>query len=217
MQSHKDINKMPLAGLTAAYGVAYFVTLRGLPAIEAFPDLLSQIGASIGLTMLGYLVSVVLTGQLEAIPKARLIFLRWSDPLPGGEAFSRWMYTDSRIDVQEVKTKHGPLPSERGAQNRLWYKMYKAVSSDKGVEDASKHYLLCRDAYLVALIMGLLSTVALTWFGEGYRVKIAFGAANLFVCLLFWRAARLAGFRLVKQVLILNPNVEKSKPSVMRP
>lgn len=209
--------KLPLAGLSVAYGVAYFATLRGISSVSSLPDLTTQIGASVGLTLLGYLVTIVLTGQLEAIPKARLIFLRWHDPLPGGEAFSRWLYADSRIDQHAVSSKHGPLPSDRGEQNRLWYKMYRVVSSNPAVEDASKHYLLCRDATFVALCMGVVSTAAFAWFGGGTTTKVAYGATCLAVLLLIWRAARLAGFRLVKQVLVLNPDVEKPVSTIIRP
>lgn len=216
-KTHKDSIKLPLAGLTAAYGIAYLVALRGLSALDTLPSIQSQLGASLALTLLGYLISVVLTGQLDAVQKARLIFLRWHDPLPGGEAFTKWMLADRRIDVAGVKRKHGPLPQKRDEQNRLWYRLYKAVASDSSVEDASKHYLLSRDATFVALFMGFASSGALLWFGEGATLKSVFAGVCLVAFLLVWRSARLAGQRLVTQVLILNPDVEKPASLIWTP
>lgn len=214
-QTHKDEIRLPLAGLTTAYGIGFFIALRGFTGIAETFDLVAQLGATATLTLLGYLVSVVLTGQLEAIPKARLIFLRWNSPLPGGEAFTHWLNSDARIDVAAVKWKHHPLPADRAEQNRLWYKLYKAVASDGAVEDSSKHYLLCRDATFVALVMGLICTGALHLLGAETRTTATFGGISLLAFLMFLRAARLAGGRLVKQVLILNPDVAKPKSKIL--
>ena len=127
------------------------------------------------------------------------------------------MLADRRIDVAGVKRKHGPLPQKRDEQNRLWYRLYKAVASDRSVEDASKHYLLSRDATFVALFMGFASSGALLWFGEGATLKSVFAGVCLVAFLLVWRSARLAGQRLVTQVLILNPDVEKPASLIWTP
>ena len=41
-------------------------------------------------------VTTVLNGLLSADVKAKLVFLRWRDPLPGHRAFSRYAKSDPR-------------------------------------------------------------------------------------------------------------------------
>tara|TARA_R110000787_G_scaffold81852_2_gene177277 strand:- start:1289 stop:1918 length:630 start_codon:yes stop_codon:yes gene_type:complete len=206
--THKQANQTPLAILALVYGAGFFLSLRGLSALESLSSISAQLISSAAFTVVGLLVVSVITGQLDAVQKARFIFLRWSDPLPGGEAFSTIMNSDTRIGVDELVSKHGPFPTTRAEQNRYWYKMYKAVASDQGVQDASKQYLLFRDATILAAFLGAGFSIALLLLGDGIGTKALFASFCVGALLLIWRAARVAGRRLVVQVLMLNPAVE---------
>ena len=53
------------------------------------------------------LVTIILDGVLGDVAKARLVFWRWKNPLPGCRAFTVLMNTDPRIDVQRIRTFFG--------------------------------------------------------------------------------------------------------------
>lgn len=212
-RTHKEANNLPLAGIALGYALALAFALNGASFISRASTFTGALGAGVLLSLVGYLISILLLGQLDAIQKARLIFLRWSDPLPGGEAFSRWIDADSRIDKLEIRRKHAPFPEDRAAQNRLWYKLYKAVDKEGAVEDASKHYLLCRDATILSIFMGAITVAVLILYQDSASILIGYSLLTALISLSFWQAARMAGRRLVISVLILNPSTEQPVPS----
>jgi hypothetical protein len=65
-----------------------------------------------------------ITGVVDATMKARLVFLRWRDPLPGSRAFSIYMQSDARINDVAIRDRYAPLPRSADRQNALWYAMY---------------------------------------------------------------------------------------------
>gem|GEM_PF-5912825 len=197
------------------FGIGYYLFIGSPPYLELFQSINSSAGLSLVVASTGYVVSLIVTGQLEDVPKARLIFLKWDDPLPSNRAFSEWMGKDSRIDRLDVTRNHGPLPESANEQHKLWFRMYQEVKSDGSVEDSSKRYLLWRDATFVALILSAVCSVSLFWVDEVNGPRWLFSACSLIALVLFWRAARISGHRLVKQVLILNPKVEKSAGSMI--
>ena len=72
--------------------------------------------------------SVVGTLYAATDAKARIVFLRWQNPLPGSCAFTRYAAADPRINLVGVlEQAHGPLPTDLGQQNALWYKLYKSA------------------------------------------------------------------------------------------
>jgi hypothetical protein len=91
-------------------------------------------------------VSIVLNGLLSAENKARLVFLRWRNALPGHRAFSEYALSDPRIDVEALTKQYGPtLPADPVKQNRTWYSIYKTVEKEPAVEQVHRDFLLLRD------------------------------------------------------------------------
>jgi hypothetical protein len=62
------------------------------------------------------LLAIVLSGVLSDTGKARLVFWRWRNPLPGCRAFTELVNTDPRIDVSALRTKYGDFPQDLGSR-----------------------------------------------------------------------------------------------------
>src|SRR5208282_4310181 len=56
------------------------------------------------------ILAIVLSGVLSDAGKARLVFWRWQNPLPGCRAFTELIVSDPRIDVAALRKKHGDFP-----------------------------------------------------------------------------------------------------------
>lgn len=102
---------------------------------------------------LGAILISVINGLLDTQTKARLVFWRWHDPLPGSRAFSQYVELDPRIDVAALKSKFAPFPTKPAEQNALWYKLYKTVETDSRVLNVHRLFLLTRDYAGISLMM----------------------------------------------------------------
>jgi hypothetical protein len=102
---------------------------------------------------LAVVVATVLNGLLPASAKARLVFLKWRNPLPGHRAFSRCMSADPRIDPAAVQRAiGGPLPVDAVEQNQVWYRLYKKVENDPAISQVHRDFLLTRDYTALAVL-----------------------------------------------------------------
>lgn len=202
--SLKDTNKAAL--LTAMLAnVAVFLlfvqsgTLFTGGWSEAAKALENALPAGLGLVLIG-----VLNAQLSSQAKARLIYLRWSDPLPGAEAFTVHACNDPRIDITALEQAHGsPLPTTSREQNSLWYRLFKSVETDEAVTHAHREFLFTRDyACMSLMIFFVLGGTAVFKVGPGTQtyLYIAILAAQFALTLI---AARNHGRRLVCTVLAL--------------
>jgi len=154
--------------------------------------------AGIGLALTG-----VLNAQLSSEAKARIVFLRWRNPLPGSEAFTKHARQDPRVDIAALKSAFGPLPIAAREQNALWYKLYRSVGSDPSVVQVHRAYLFTRDYACLALfacfVLGGAGLAQIPSTGT------ALGYLGILIIqfLLARRAARTHGVRLVTTVLAL--------------
>jgi hypothetical protein len=135
------------------------------------------------------------------LTKARIVYLRWADPLPGGRAFSDLGPADARVDMDSLRQRHGEVAIDAHAQNRAWFKLYKAHENKPGVLDANKQYLLYRD-YAVTSLLFLIALPPLA----ALKVKppslvLAYAVCLLVQFLLVRGAAAQNGRRLVTNVL----------------
>jgi hypothetical protein len=201
--SLKGQNALGLYGILAANLALYFGAvqhdslLRGdwADVARGARDILP---AFVGVTLAG-----VLNAQLSAEAKARLVFLRWRNPLPGSEAFTKYARADPRVDLPALERSFGPLPTEPREQNALWYKMYKSVDTEPAVVQVHRAFLFARD-------YTCLAALALLVLGSGALIQIPSGATALgFIgilttqLLLARRAACTHGRRFVGTVLAL--------------
>ena len=109
--------------------------------------------------------AIVINGFIGAETKARIVFMKWNNPLPGSSAFTKHIFNDSRFSANEVREKWGSLPTEPGEQNRQWYRLYREVEDDVRVQDVHKNWLLTRDLAAATFVfivfffgVGILST-----------------------------------------------------------
>lgn len=147
------------------------------------------------------ILSGIANAQLSRDMKARIVFFRWDDPMPGSRAFSHYIHADSRIDPVALERKLGQFPSDPKKQNSLWYKLYQSVEANPAVQQAHREYLFTRDYNSLSLLMIVILG------GAGFIQIPSVETAGLYAVLLvaqFWftgQAARDHGKSFVTTVL----------------
>jgi hypothetical protein len=147
------------------------------------------------------IVAIVLGGTLSDTGKARLVFWRWRNPLPGCRAFTELLSTDPRIDSAVLQRKHGEFPQEPHEQNALWYRLYKARKTVPSVWEAHKIYLLTRDLTIIAAVCTLLFSLGVIAAGVPWKVAMIYIVALLVQYVLVAVSAQNYGKRFVLNVL----------------
>lgn len=147
------------------------------------------------------LATVVLNGVLGDMAKARLVFWRWKNPLPGCRAFSELVNTDPRIDVAALKAKHGAFPRSPKDQNALWFQIYKKHAAALTVSEGHRVYLLTRDMASLSLIFALVFPLCAFLSPIHRGVAFVYCAALLGQYLIVATSARNYGRRFVLNVL----------------
>lgn len=147
---------------------------------------------------------LILTSILSHKIKAILVFWRLKNVLPGHDAFTKHVHSDSRIDVESLRANVGELPTKPAEQNATWYKLYKKVEHDEAVSDSHQSFLLFRDMAALSLLMSLGSLVFLPV--AGLSVSTWSGVALVFILQYIISAicARNHGVRFVTNVLALH-------------
>lgn len=147
------------------------------------------------------LLLIVLTGALDDNSKARLVFWRWRDPLPGCRAFTELLKTDPRIDVPILKEKYGEFPRKAHAQNALWYRLYRMHTGSLQVSEGHRLYLLTRDMATLAAMFILFFPIGLLFVSISRGLLLAYIAALLLQFIAVAVSARNYGTRFVLNVL----------------
>jgi hypothetical protein len=129
--------------------------------------------------------------------------MRWRNPLPGCEAFSRYAKGDERIDFSALERLWGPLPENPREQNALWYRLYKSVDLDPSVEQVHRSFLFTRDyaclALMLAVVLGLVGFVQI----PSKRIAAVYFFVLVLQFLVAGQAARIHGKRFVTTVLAI--------------
>lgn len=202
-KSLKDQNTSSLITILVVNIAIFAVALKTDQLLAAdYEEMLEHwhalIPAGFGAVLIG-----VINGVLDVQTKARLVFWRWHDPLPGCRAFSYHLHRDPRIDVAALKSKVGPFPATPSKQNALWYKLYKAVENDPRVLHVHRLFLLTRDyagmAFMLLIVFGGIGVVAM----QTYRTELLYAAALLSQFVVSAMAARNYAVRFVNTVLAL--------------
>lgn len=108
----------------------------------------------------------VLNGLLGPNAKARLVFWRWNNPLPGSRAFSVLAKRDDRIDLDGIlEVEDEDLLNSPEKQNYVWFnRYYKPIKNDPSVISNHRDYLFTRD-YASLSFLFLVTTLL---FGYAY-------------------------------------------------
>jgi len=197
----KKANKLPLMAVVAANVTAFVVLLQTghlhLTSLQSLVDSVpSLLPACVGLALIG-----VLNAQLSPTAKAKIVYWRWSDPLPGSKAFTHFAKSDPRVDYKALEQLHGPLPTDPVDQNALWYRLYKSVDRDAAVQDSHGEYLFSRDYASFALLMLIVFAPIVAFQIDSARIAGWYVGGLALQCILTIRAARMHGRRLVTTVL----------------
>jgi len=147
---------------------------------------------------------LLLVNVLPSDVKAMLVYWKPLGVLPGAEAFTKHGLNDSRIDMKDLESNVGPLPSEPKEQNAKWYKFYVQVANEPGVVETHKLFLMYRDMATLSITLIPISLVAI--FIIQFETTASWFAVILFLLqyLLTMSSARSCGVRLVRNVLAIH-------------
>lgn len=151
--SLKAQNSLGLNAILAANLVVFVLVVRAQPILELGLKGLWTAGEGAGWMAVAGVVMTILNGLVSAPMKARLVFLRWRDALPGHRAFSVHGPHDARVDMAKVEALlGGTLPQGAAAENTAWYALINAHKDEITVAEVHKHFLYARDYTALALL-----------------------------------------------------------------
>lgn len=156
------------------------------------------------LTVPALLLSSLLSSKFKAV----LVFWRWRHPLPGARAFSVHAPADPRIALDRLRKNVGEFPQDPREQNSRWYALYREVQAEASVNDSHGNYLLFRDLAGVSLLLALAVPLALLAMAGATGIVLGTAAFFLGQYLLAAQAARVAGVRMVRNVLALHASLK---------
>ena len=196
----KDINRPLLVFVVMVNASIYLAVLHKGFSIDNWSETLIYI-QEITPVLLVSIFTGIFNAQINDNDKARLVFWRWSHPLPGNRAFTEYAHKDARIDLEVLKKHQDPLPTEPGKQNSLWYKWCEECQSELRINQVHREYLFTRDytgiSFMFILTLGPLAT----WQMESIKFAGLYTIFLLAQYLFVRRAACTHGIQFVKSVL----------------
>jgi hypothetical protein len=201
-KSIKDQNRWQLWLAIVANVTAFYVLMQWDDITASGIKVLISRAGNILPVALAVVVTTVINGLLSSEAKARIVFLRWKDALPGHRAFTEHAPKDTRIDLQRLTKACGnKLPTDPADQNRTWYRLYKSVEKHPSVEQVQRDYLLMRDyaafSAICIVVFGVAAFVAL----PSAQVSLLYIALLVVQFLLARQAAMNYGNRFVTTVM----------------
>lgn len=157
----KDQNAARLMAIVVANLAMFFSILKADVLLAAdYQSLANNLDDLLPAALAVALITIV-NGLITPDTKARLVYWRWANPLPGCRAFSEHIHSDPRIDVGSLEQKIGKLPEDEREQNATWYRLYRTVRSDAAVAHLHRDFLFARDytglAVMLLIVLGGLS------------------------------------------------------------
>lgn len=208
VQNTLRLSTVLLANAAVFYGISYFgsVSVHDWTTINGSWANLLPIGG------IAILVSV-LNAQIGALTKARLVFMRWHDPMPGSGAFTRLGPKDPRVDMSAIKRRLKSLPTAPERQNAIWYGMYKEVRTEPAVTEANREYLFARDYHVFSALILIGFGITSIWTIDNFSTRLWYSVGLFLQFLLTGNAARNHGNRLVCTVLAMCAKPNKTGAS----
>jgi hypothetical protein len=211
-RSLKDRNRWPLLLIMLGNAAVFYVAVKTNTFVVGGADELFKnwrdlipIGAT-------FILTNVLNELVTPNSKARLVFWRWHNPLPGSQAFTKYAVDDARIDIGSLAKELGTLPTSPQEQNALWYRLYKSVADESSVAEIHRNYLFTRDyavvSFLCLLMLGPLGFLMI----HSMNTAVTYIGSLALQYILTRQAARNHGIRFVTTVLAIKsvaaPGVE---------
>ena len=179
------------------YGVVQANAIRIDGLRSAFTDAQNLVPTGLALV-----IATVLNGFLSADTKARLVFVRWHNALPGHRAFSKYALRDPRIDIAALEKLHGSaLPVDPAEQNRAWYRLSKAMDTDAAVRHAHRDFLLLRDYTGLCAVFIMFYGAAALYAIPSIKIGLIYLLVLLAQYLVVRQAASNYGIRFVTTVI----------------
>lgn len=191
-----------MSGILALGYAVLFQISPGDAGVASISTALSAAAAAV--------LAAVVVELLGSEAKARLIYCRWRQALPGYRAFTVHIHEDGlgRINMKALAARYGALPSDPKAQNAMWYGMLLKNGDAAPVAHAHQRYLLFRDLTWVTLILFVAAIGVSIRLGIESPPRLAFLGALFALLMLLWIAAARFGFNLVKTVLAVESHRE---------
>jgi hypothetical protein len=163
----------------------------------SFKDWQSVVQAGLGAVVVG-----ILTAQFNEETRARLVFWRWHNPLPGYRVFTEYGPKDGRFRMDAVETVcGGVLPTDPQAQNAKWYQLYRGVADRLTVQDAHRNYLFYRNYAVISILLIIAFGVSGFWLVPCLTTAAVYFVALVLQYGLVCRAAQNNGIAFVTNVL----------------
>lgn len=198
----KDQNRW-LLWLVIAANIAVFHTIAQSGTIAAL-GVKGLLTSTTDLLPVGLALAAtsIVNGLLAADLKARLVYLRWHNALPGHRAFSKYAPADARVDVDQLKAQLGDdFPNSPDEENRAWYRLFKEVETAPGIIHTHREFLFARDYTAVSAFFLVAFGGTAFALAESDKVALIYGAVLAAQFLLVRQAAANYGVRLVTTVL----------------
>ncbi|HVE23097.1 MAG TPA: hypothetical protein VNC39_14090 [Acidocella sp.] len=213
-KSLKDQNRWQLWLTIALNACAFYTVVRsGAISVAGWKGLFTT-AANLLPVGFAFIVTTVANGLLSADVKARLVFLRWTQALPGHRAFSKHAPADPRIDLDCLKKSLGnKLPEGPEAENKLWYRIFKEEEAAPEIQHIHREFLLMRDyAGFSALFLGGLGVASFV-FVKSWEAVLTYCVALLLQFIIVRHVAATYGARFVCTVLaVKSAKLAPSKP-----
>jgi len=145
--------------------------------------------------------ALLLSGVLTSQMKARIVFCRWNNPLPGTRAFTEIAPNDARVELERLKKELGSLPTDPNTQNRLWYDLLKQREEETMIKSSHRYFLFARDVASIGLMFLIVLSPTLLISSGGFYVEAVYVAFLIVQYIISKMAARNYGRRLVGNVL----------------
>lgn len=212
-EPHLKTRNAPLFILYILWCIALYVAFQIAPKafFTTLHDTLADLHAKDGVFMVfSPLIAVILSGVVSSDNKARLIFWRCRNALPGHFAFSRLAPKDPRINMEQLRRLISPWPTTPEAENRCWYGIYRRYVDRPTVTHSHTAFLLTRDMAISSLLFLLFGTVGLAIVQRGIRWPLVYVLVMLSHYLLLMIVARNHGRRFVCNVLAVHATEDQN-------
>jgi len=157
----------PIVSILIIWCFAIYIAFLSSPSgfweklVSTFQEYRAKDGIIVALSPI---LALILTGLISSGNKARLVYWRLRNALPGHRVFSKLARSDPRIDMQNLLRKMGSLPQDPKEQNTKWYSLYKRYSESVTVKEAHRSFLLARDLCSVSFLFAVFGPWGLLLF-----------------------------------------------------
>lgn len=152
------------------FTVYYIFQSNPLEFWDKFPVVFKTFNAKDGvIAVLAPILTLVLNGLIASDMKAKLVFLRINNALPGHRVFSELVHRDNRVNIKSLSDKLGGFPTDPVEQNNKWYSIYKKYGNSIIVKQSHGAFLLSRDLCSISFLFALIGSIVLLALGGPLR------------------------------------------------